>query len=73
MAIARIDYEKCIGCGICVDTCSCDVIRMDENTGKPVIRYKDECCVCLYCMEDCPKKAIYVAPENYYKQMTAWE
>ena len=56
-----------------MDTCSCDVIRMDENTGKPVIRYKDECCVCLYCMEDCPKKAIYVAPEKYYKQMTAWE
>ena len=71
MAIERFDYEKCIGCGICKDACTCDVIRMGED-GKPFIKYKDECCVCLYCVEDCPVGAVYVAPEKYLKQKNAW-
>lgn len=29
MAIERIDSNKCNGCGICVDTCFVDVIRLD--------------------------------------------
>ena len=71
MAIERIDKEKCIGCGTCVNVCSSDVIRMGAD-GKPHIRYKDECCVCLYCQEDCPAGAIYVAPDKYVKQLQAW-
>lgn len=73
MAIEKIDYDKCIGCGICMDTCSCDVIRMDTYTGKPRIAYKEECCVCLYCIEDCPVDAIYVAPDKTMKQLQAWD
>ena len=34
MAIERIEHEACIGCGICVDSCPVDVIRLDEATGK---------------------------------------
>lgn len=71
MAIERIDYEKCIGCGQCVNVCSCDVIRMNEN-GLPFIRYKDECCLCLYCMKDCPAAAIHITPDKYVKQLQAW-
>jgi len=44
MAIERIDYEKCIGCGMCRDVCSCDVIRLDA-AGMPFIRYPEECCL----------------------------
>ena len=71
MAIERIDYNKCTGCGLCIKICSCDVIRMGTD-GKPVIRYKDECCLCLYCREDCPAGAIYITPEKTVKQLQAW-
>ena len=71
MAIERIDLEKCIGCGMCVNVCSCDVIRLDGR-GKPYIRYQDECCLCLYCEKDCPVGAIYVSPEKSMKQLQAW-
>lgn len=71
MAIEKIDLGKCVGCGTCRNVCSCDVIRLDDK-GMPYIKYKDECCVCLYCMEDCPTGAIYVAPEKYLKQKNAW-
>ena len=71
MAIERIDREKCIGCGICRDVCSCDVIRLDDDK-RPYIRYQSECCLCLYCAEDCPVGAIYISPEKSYKQLQAW-
>ena len=32
MAIERIDPELCNGCGICVNVCSSDVIRMGEES-----------------------------------------
>jgi len=71
MAIERIDPELCNGCGICVNTCSSDVIRMGEDK-KAVIKYPDECIVCLYCEEDCPKHAIFVSPVKTSPFFTAW-
>ena len=38
MVIERIDQELCNGCGICVTTCSVDVIRMDRELKKAVIK-----------------------------------
>ena len=72
MAIKKIDLEVCIGCGICAKICSCDVIRMNEKTGKPAILYPEDCCLCLYCEEDCPVGAITVTPEKMMKQLQAW-
>ena len=37
MSIERIDPELCNGCGICVDSCSMDVIRMEQEKKKAVI------------------------------------
>ena len=71
MAIEKFDYDKCIRCGMCRDVCSCDVIAIDEEK-KPYIRYKEECCLCLYCMKDCPAGAITITPDKYVKQLQAW-
>jgi NAD-dependent dihydropyrimidine dehydrogenase PreA subunit len=72
MAIERIDADLCNGCGICVDTCWKDVIRMDEETQKAVIAYPDDCVACNYCEQDCPQNAIYVSPEVKPILLTLW-
>ena len=39
MSIEKIDHDLCTGCGICVDICPMDVIRMKEDGEKAVIKY----------------------------------
>ena len=58
----KIDEEACIGCGDCVDSCPMDVIRMDDESGKAVIRYGEDCMICNQCALDCPVDAITVTP-----------
>lgn len=72
MTIEKIDISKCDGCGICVNSCSTDVIRMDEKTEKAIIRYPQECNNCDYCELDCPRQAIYVSPERHSPLMVGW-
>jgi NAD-dependent dihydropyrimidine dehydrogenase PreA subunit len=72
MSIERIDAELCNGCGICVDSCTMDVIRMDEKGEKAVIKYPDDCMLCLYCERDCPQNAIYVSPVNMVLPLLPW-
>ena len=62
MAIERIDLELCNGCVICVNSCSRDVIRMDKESKKAIIKYPEDCNCCLYCVSGCPKDAIFVSP-----------
>lgn len=52
-----IDYERCIGCGICIMKCPFKAITMKD--GLPVIT-KEKCTMCTCCMEHCPKTAINV-------------
>ncbi len=56
LIIKEIDSYRCIGCGVCVQSCQCDVIRMKR--GKACIAYKDDCAACFACIEDCPREAI---------------
>jgi len=72
MAIERIDPELCVGCAVCVDSCSMDVIRMDEKSGKAVITYKEDCVLCGFCGRDCPEKAIFLSPVTSAPPMVAW-
>jgi NAD-dependent dihydropyrimidine dehydrogenase PreA subunit len=72
MSIEWIDSDLCSGCGICINSCPMDVIRMDEGSNKAVIKYPEDCMVCAYCELDCPEKAIYVSPVKHVPLLTSW-
>ena len=65
MAISSIDYTKCTGCGKCVNACLHDVLRIDNESKKPIIAYPDECVICNICLKDCPVKALKFTPGVY--------
>ena len=60
--IAKIDDTKCTGCGICVESCALDTLRLDPDTGKAYIAYPDDCMTCFTCELRCPENAIDVHP-----------
>lgn len=72
MAIERIDSDLCTGCGICVNSCWMDVIGMNEEKGKAVIKYPEDCAVCSVCETDCPEHAIYVSHRMPAYALTCW-
>lgn len=58
--ISKIDHTKCTGCGICVEICITDVIRLNEEEGKAYIAYPDDCQLCYQCELECPEGAVLV-------------
>ena len=72
MAITRYDLDLCIGCGGCVNTCPCDVFRMDDEGNKSVIAYPEDCQVCSMCTIYCPTGSIIVTPYKGVEPMTAY-
>ena len=73
MAIELIDLELCNGCGICVNSCPTDVIRMDKEIKKAVITYPDDCQMCEWCAKDCPEEAITVTLQRGLPILTSWQ
>ena len=72
MAIKSINTKKCIGCGMCVNWCPMDVIRIDPESKKAKVYYESDCQCCDSCEEMCPSGAIYVSPEHYTAPMMSW-
>ena len=62
MGISRIDYRLCNGCGLCVQCCAMDVLRIDEDKGIPFVKYIRDCQCCFLCEQTCPTGAILVTP-----------
>lgn len=58
MAEIRINEEKCISCGTCIDECEHHVIEIKED--KACIVHPMICMFCLNCMLCCPVEAIYI-------------
>jgi NAD-dependent dihydropyrimidine dehydrogenase PreA subunit len=57
----KIDYEKCITCGKCVDYCHVRTFGFEENEGKkrPVVKRPNNCVIlCSGCDSICPAGAI---------------
>jgi Na+-translocating ferredoxin:NAD+ oxidoreductase subunit B len=54
---AAVDGESCAGCGVCVDRCQVDAIKIDEESGHCVINLK-RCIGCGNCVVTCPSEAL---------------
>jgi NAD-dependent dihydropyrimidine dehydrogenase PreA subunit len=63
MSLVRILTHACTGCGICVESCPLDVLRMAD--GKAVVAYPDDCQACWLCAIDCPRRAVEVRGADY--------
>jgi NAD-dependent dihydropyrimidine dehydrogenase PreA subunit len=72
MSIESIDMDLCTGCGICVNSCCMDVLRMDPATGRPTIAYLNDCILCEFCALDCPEEAITVGPDKHSPLFVSW-
>jgi Fe-S-cluster-containing hydrogenase component 2 len=53
--MVKIDREKCIGCGVCVNICPVGAISM--NNGKAEIN-GNKCIDCGRCIQACPQRAV---------------
>ena len=52
----KLEEEKCVGCGICVDTCEKGVLEMGDEVVK--IAHLEKCNGCNDCVEACPNDAL---------------
>ena len=56
--VAKVNEDECIGCGICVDACASEAIKMD---GDMAVVDPDACTDCEACVDECPNGAIVMA------------
>jgi NAD-dependent dihydropyrimidine dehydrogenase PreA subunit len=52
---AKVDPDKCTGCGTCVPACPVECITMEDD--KAVVD-ADSCIDCGACVSECPVEAI---------------
>lgn len=55
----KTNVAYCKGCGICVDLCPKQVLKLDD-LGKITIAQEEECVRCGQCELRCPDYAIFV-------------
>lgn len=58
-----LDRETCIGCGLCIKTCTVDAIRTGEDD-KPVFA-PERCIYCGDCIKVCPSEAWNAEKSGY--------
>lgn len=56
-----VNREKCIGCGVCHESCPEKTIVMKKAGGMKKAQIRDKACIrCFCCQELCPAKAIRI-------------
>ena len=62
----KIDKDKCIHCGLCVNDCIANVLKFDDNKIPQAVN-PDRCIECQHCLSICPVGALSILgklPEN---------
>jgi len=54
LALLKIDRDKCVGCGACVDACPFGALSMVDDT----IEVSEACTACGACLLSCPMHAL---------------
>ena len=54
---AKVDTEKCLGCGVCESVCPVGAIKVEDNVA---VVDADTCVDCGACASECPAEAITV-------------
>ncbi len=60
VATLKLDQNKCVGCGMCLEVCPHNVFIL--NKGKAQISDLDSCMECGACLKNCAFSAITVSP-----------
>jgi NAD-dependent dihydropyrimidine dehydrogenase PreA subunit len=65
LADVKVDWKKCNGDGVCVDTCPVNVFELQDlpeykDSKKSVPVRKQDCILCMACVASCPTQAIDV-------------
>ena len=56
MNLITVNQEKCIKCGICVNECPEQVLKIGENGPEEIC--SENCIACGHCVAICPREAI---------------
>ena len=59
MPYVEVNKIACTGCGVCMETCPTDVLRLDQEK-KAFMAYPEDCQGCFVCQWDCKFEALRV-------------
>jgi NAD-dependent dihydropyrimidine dehydrogenase PreA subunit len=59
-ATLRVDYQRCVGCALCVRVCPHRLFALEEDA--LLVIDPDLCMECGACARNCPSGAITVTP-----------
>lgn len=59
----KVDEQKCVHCGLCVQECIVNVLEFDKNGFPNAVREKN-CIGCQHCLSACPVGAISIFDKN---------
>lgn len=60
MAGLKIDLDKCVGCGICMKSCSSNALQIKNSK----VEVNDNCVLCGICIDACPFNALSIEKEE---------
>lgn len=74
--IAKVDTEKCSGCGSCTERCHIGSLTLNKTDAKATVA-SERCLGCAVCVRSCPQDAIelvrrssiYIPPKDKTEQM----
>jgi len=74
MGTAKVDLDKCIGCGICIKVCDqvAEAISWADPKKTKVSINPGKCLGCGACVPECPVHAISLTTEGAYRPSYSW-